>query len=208
MHLFGLTGGIASGKSTVAARLRARGVPVIDADELAREVVAPGTPGLAAVVEAFGTSVLAPDGSLDRKALATVAFADPAARKRLEAITHPRITQLSMERAAELERAGEPLGCYEAALLVENKVADAFRPLVVVACPEEMQIERLVARGSTRDDAVARIRAQKPLAEKTAAADHVIDTTGTLEDNARRTDEVLRAICQELDVDPKRYERD
>jgi dephospho-CoA kinase len=207
MHLFGLTGGIASGKSTVAARLRARGVPVIDADELARAVVAPGTEGLRAVVAAFGPEALAPDGTLDRKAVARIAFADPTARKRLEGITHPRITKLSMERAAELDRAGEPLGCYEAALIVENGVADAFRPLVVVACPEETQIERLLERGTTRDDALARIRSQKPLAEKTAAADFVIDTTGTLEEGARRADEVLRSICAKLGVGFERYQR-
>jgi dephospho-CoA kinase len=207
MHLFGLTGGIASGKSTIAARLRARGVPVIDADELAREVVAPGTDGLRAVVEAFGPETLAPDGTLDRKAVARVAFADPTARKRLEGITHPRITKLTMERAAELGRAGEPLGCYEAALIVENGVADAFRPLVVVACPEEAQIARLLERGATREDAVARVRAQKPLAEKVAVADLVIDTTGTLDETARRTDEVLRAICAKLGVGFARYDR-
>jgi dephospho-CoA kinase len=149
--------------------------------------------------------VLAPDGTLDRKALARVAFADPTARKHLEAITHPRITKLMLERAAEWARRGEPLGCYEAALIVENSVAEAFRPLVVVSCPQPAQIERLVARGATRDEALARIAAQRPLAEKTALADYVIDTTGTLEQNARRTDEVLRSICVKLGIDDARY---
>jgi dephospho-CoA kinase len=206
MHLFGLTGGIASGKSTIAARLRARGVPVIDADELARDVVAPGTEGLRAVVEAFGPETLAPDGTLDRKAVARVAFADPTARKRLEGITHPRITKLTMERAAELGRAGEPLGCYEAALIVENGVVDAFRPLVVVSCPEDVQMARVRARDAASiEDAMARIRAQKPLSEKVAVADFVIDTSGTLEDNARQTDRVLSEICARLKVDEGRY---
>lgn len=206
MHLFGLTGGIASGKSTVAARLRKRGVPVVDADALAREVVAPGSEGLAAVVDAFGPAVLGPDGGIHRKALGRVVFADAVARKKLEAITHPRIGRLAMERAAGHARAGEPLVCYEAALLVENGIADAFRPLVVVACSPEVQLERVRARdASSAADALARMAAQKPLAEKVAAADHVIDTSGTLEDNARRTDEVLAAICGKLGVDPARY---
>jgi len=206
VHLFGLTGGIASGKSTVAARLRARGVPVIDADALAREVVEPGTDGLRAVVDAFGGGVLAQDGALDRKALARIAFSDEAARKRLNAITHPLIAALTAQRAVELEARGEPLACYEAALLVENGVADAFRPLVVVSCPEATQIARVHARdASSREDALARIRAQKPLAEKVAVADFVIDTTGTIEESARRTDEVLRAVCDRVGVDFARY---
>jgi dephospho-CoA kinase len=206
VHLFGLTGGIASGKSTAAARIRSHGVPVIDADELAREVVAPGTEGLREIVEAFGTAVLDPAGTLDRKALASIAFADEAARSRLNAVTHPRIAALTVERSAELARAGEPLACYEAALIVENGAADVFRPLVVVACPEEVQIARVRARdGASARDAFARIRAQKPLGEKVAVADFVIDTSGTLEESARRTDEVLLAICRRLGIDPARY---
>jgi dephospho-CoA kinase len=205
VHLFGLTGGIASGKSTVAARLRARGVPVIDADELAREIVEPGTEGLRAIVEAFGDGVLDPSGALDRKALARIAFSE-AARRRLNAITHPRIGQRSAELADALGRAGEPLCCYEAALLVENGIADMFRPLVVVSCPESVQIERVRARDdASRADAIARIAAQKPLAEKVAVADFVIDTNGPIERSRERTDEVLRAIAERVGVDPARY---
>jgi dephospho-CoA kinase len=206
VHLFGLTGGIASGKSTVAQRLRARRLPVVDADELAREVVQPGSEGLRALVRAFGNGVLLPDGSLDRPGLARVAFASDEARARLNAITHPLIALRARERGAELEAHGEPLACYEAALLVENGLADAFRPLVVVACPEQMQLARIRARGAIAlEDALARIRAQKPLAEKVAAADFVIDTTGSLEENARRTDDVLREICERFGVDHARY---
>lgn len=206
MHLFGLTGGIASGKSTVATRLRGWGVPVIDADALAREVVAPGTEGLRAIVDAFGTGILGPTGALDRKALARIAFSDTAARKILEGITHPRITRLAIERAQEQARAGEPLVCYEAALIVENGLADAFRPLVVVACPEDVQVTRVRARdGASATDALARIRAQRPLSEKVAVADHVIDTSGSLEASAKRTEEVMRAVCATVGVDPSRY---
>jgi dephospho-CoA kinase len=206
VHLFGLTGGIASGKSTVAARLKAHGVPVIDADELAREVVAPGTAGLRAIVETFGEGVLDAAGALDRKGLARIVFSDDGARRRLNAITHPRIGQRTADLADELRRAGEPLGCYEAALLVENGVADMFRPLVVVSCPDAVQIERIVARDeASREEAMARLAAQKPLAEKVAVADFVIDTDGPLARSHERTDAVLRALCDKLGIDPARY---
>ncbi len=206
MHVFGLTGGIASGKSTVATRLRKRGVPVVDADLLAREVVAPGTAGLRAVVAEFGDGILGADGALDRKALAAIVFADPVARRRLNAITHPLIGALGMERAAEHGVRGEPLVCYEAALIVENGMADAFRPLVVVVAPVEVQMARLSTRdAASREDAIARIRSQMPGIDKTRVADFVIETIGTLEENARRTDEVLAAICARLGVDPARY---
>jgi dephospho-CoA kinase len=206
VHLFGLTGGIASGKSTVAGRFRARGVPVIDADELARDVVAPGSAGLRSLTQAFGAGILSPDGSLDRKAMGQLAFADEAARRRLNAITHPLISQLTAERAAELSRRGEALACYEAALIVETGLADAFRPLVVVACPEETQLARIQARdGASLAEALARVRAQKPLGEKIAIADFVIDSSGSLEAGAMRTDEVLRAVCLNVGVDPARF---
>ena len=206
MHLFGLTGGIASGKSAVGARFRARGVPVIDADELAREVVLPGTDGLAEVARTFGAELVLPDGTLDRKALAAIVFADDAKRKRLNAILHPRITALTLARAADLGDRGEPLACYEAALLVENGVADAFRPLVVVSAPEEVQVARAVLRdGATENEARARIRAQMPLAAKVTLADVVIDNTGSLEDLLRAADRALEQVCARAGVDPARY---
>lgn len=207
MHLFGLTGGIATGKSTVAARLCSRRVPVIDADRLAREVVAPGTDGLRDVAAAFGNAVLAPDGTLDRAALAQVVFSDEDARHRLNALLHPRIRRRVAELEEQLAMAGEQLGCYEAALIIETGSADSFRPLVVVACPEDVQLARVRARGGVSErDAMARIRAQMPMALKTAAADFVIDTSGPLSQNARRTDEVLRSICRLLKVDAKRFD--
>ena len=203
LTLFGLTGGLASGKSTVAARLRERGVPVIDADRLAREVVAPGSEGLAAVVEAFGAEVLAEDGSLDRARVAELVFGDESRRKRLNALLHPRIGALTAERAAALAAAGERLACYEAALLVENGLADAFRPLVVVAVPEEVQIARAMARdGVSEDHARARLRAQVPLLAKVAVADFVIDNTGDRDALMRRTDEVLDAVRLRVGLAP------
>jgi dephospho-CoA kinase len=209
VHLFGLTGGIASGKSAVAARLRERGVPVIDADELAREAVAVGTDGLRAVVKLFGreAEVLLPDGSLDRKKVASAVFGDDEKRRQLNAIVHPIVSMLTFKRASKLRDEGEALVCYEAALIVENGVADAFRPLIVVSAPEELQVARTVQRdGSTADEARARIRAQMSLANKVKAADFVIDNTGSLTDLERRTDEVLAEICARFDVDPDRYE--
>jgi dephospho-CoA kinase len=196
VHLFGLTGGIASGKTTVAEHLRSRSVPVIDADELAREVVKPGSKGLAALVEAFGPSVIDEHGALRRKTLARIVFSDDAARSRLNAITHPLIAALAAERVAELAAEGHALACYEAALILENGGADRYRPLIVVSCPEELQIARVRARdGASEAEATARVRAQMPLAQKVALADFVIDTTGPVDDTRRRTDEVLAAIA-------------
>jgi dephospho-CoA kinase len=208
VHVFGLTGGIASGKSTVAARWRSSGLPVIDADQLAREVVVPGSEGLAELVATFGAAVLLANGSLDRKAVARLVFSDAEARKKLERITHPRIAQRMVEQTTELARAGEPLACYEAALIVENGLAPQFRPLVVCACSEEVQLARIRSRDrASAEDALARVRAQKPLAEKVAVADFVIDTSGSLANNGRQSDEVLATLCARLGVDARRYER-
>jgi dephospho-CoA kinase len=209
VHLFGLTGGIASGKSAVGAHLRARGVPVIDADELAREAVDPGSDGLLEIVKAFGEEVLRPDRTLDRKKLAAVVFGDDEKRKKLNAIVHPRVTTLTFTHAARLRDRGEPLACYEAALIVENGVADAFRPLVVVAAPEDVQVARACSRDkATADEARARIRAQMPLSEKVKVADFVIENTGSLAELHTKTDEVLAKICKQVGVDPARYAGD
>lgn len=173
MKVFGLTGGIASGKSTVAAVFRAEGVPVIDADEVAREVVMPGEPALAAIVEAFGNEILLADGTLDRKRLGAVVFEDDAKRARLNAIVHPAIAQRSAAHFARLSN--EPLVCYDAALIVERGLAAGFRPLVVVAAPRALQRVRLMARdGITEAEADARLDAQAPVEAKIAAADIVV----------------------------------
>ena len=205
-RLFGLTGGIASGRSTVAGFLRDRGVADIDADQIARDVVAPGTEGLREIVEAFGAGVLASDGSLDRKALAGRVFGDEEARRRLERITHPLIRMASVQRAKELGAQGHALVAYEAALLVETGQAEAFRPLVVVVVDDRVQIERVMARDkATREQAEARLRAQMAQSAKAAVADHVIDTTCTLAEVSRKTDDVLRQVCAACGVDASRY---
>ena len=208
MHLFGLTGGIASGKSAVAARFRARGVAVIDADVLAREVVEPGSEGLAEVVGAFGREVLTASGELDRKRVADIVFRDPTARARLNGIVHPRIGALTMKRASELAARGEALVCYEAALIVENGMVEMFRPLVVVSSSEEAQVTRAAARDHAREDDVrARVAAQMPLASKVAVADLVIENTGTLEELVTRADDALDRVCARVNVDASRYPR-
>jgi len=204
--LFGLTGGLASGKSSVAARWKSRGLAIIDADETSRNVVAPGTSGLTEIVAAFGPDVLLADGALDRKKLGAIVFADPGARKKLELITHPRIAAAMLARAGELDGADEPLGCYEAALLVEGGFAELCRPLVVVAADEPTQIARAMARDKlTEDEVRARLKAQLPLSSKIAAADHVIENNGDLASLVSKADDVLDAICQKAGVDPARY---
>jgi dephospho-CoA kinase len=208
--LFGLTGGLASGKSSVASRWRARGLDIIDADDIARNVVAAGTTGLDEIARAFGSEILSPDGTLDRKKMANRVFADPEARKTLESITHPRIAAESRARAAALEANGAVMACYEATLLVERGLADAFRPLVVVASTEEHQVLRAMARGGwTRDQALARIRAQLPLRDKEAVADHVIRNDGDREELDVSADEVLDEICRSRGIDgASRYPRE
>jgi dephospho-CoA kinase len=192
----GLTGGIASGKSTVKALFEELGVPVVDADQIAREVVAPGTAGLREIVAAFGEEMLAADGTLDRKKLASVVFEDVEARARLNAITHPRIAARSAERMAEVAaKTGAPYVLYEAALLVENGIHRMLPALVLVALDEETQLARLVARdGLTAEEARARLAAQLPLAKKLEVADYVIDNGGTVDETRARVHEVHRAL--------------
>ncbi|MDN4173110.1 dephospho-CoA kinase [Nocardioides sp. SOB77] len=185
----GLTGGIASGKSTVSAILTELGAIVIDGDALAREVVERGTPGLQRVVEIFGPEVLTPEGDLDRPALGAIVFADEARRKELESVVHP----LVFERIVELEGAAGPedLVVHDIPLLAESGRAATFDAVVVVDVPVETQVDRMLAlRGMTREDAEARVRAQATREQRLAIATHVIDNTGTLEDLRRRVLEV------------------
>lgn len=189
----GLTGGIASGKSTVARILAELGAVVIDADQLAREVVAPGTPGLAAVVDEFGPGVLTPDGQLDRPALGAIVFADPEKRRRLEAIIHP----LVRARSAELEAAAGPekVVVHDIPLLAESGTAASFDAVIVVDAPEETQLARMLGdRGWTEADARARIAAQASRAQRLGIATHVIENTGTIDDLRQRVTEVFDAL--------------
>jgi len=192
LRVVGLTGGIATGKSTFSAALRARGVPVIDADELARRVVAPGAPALAEIARAFGPGVIGADGGLDRKKLGALVFADAAARKRLEAITHPVIRSAMVEEAARLAAQGHPLVFYDAALLYEVGVDEVVDAVVVVYAPVEAQRARLAARDGLRGaEAEARLAAQWPIDEKAARADFVVDNAGGTADLGEKADRLL-----------------
>jgi dephospho-CoA kinase len=206
IRVFGLTGGLGSGKSSVAAHYRSRGLAVIDADALARSVVAVGTPGLREITAAFGTGMLQPDGALDRAKLARLVFGDAAARERLERITHPRIQALRDAELGSLAAAGQPLACYEVPLLFERGLEAQLRPVVVVDVPEEVQVERAMRRDHATEQHVrARLAAQIPLAEKARRADYVIDNTGSLSATSSAADDVLRRVCAELGVDASRY---
>lgn len=188
----GLTGGIASGKSTVARLLESYGAILIDSDVLAREVVSPGTPGLREVVAAFGSDVLAADGSLDRAKLGALVFKDPDARRRLEGIVHPRVRA----RAAELHAAAPPdaVVVQDIPLLAETGQADRFDAVVVVDAPEEVQLARLAERGLSEDDAKARIAAQATREQRRAIAHHIIDNSGDLESLERQVRELWEQL--------------
>ena len=179
MRRVGLTGGIGSGKSTVARLLADLGASVIDADAIAREVVAPGSEGLAALVATFGPRILTPEGSLDRAVLAEIAFADPGARERLNAITHPRIAARTAELMSALP--DDAVFVHDVPLLAELGLQKAYDLVVVVDAPDDLRVRRLVERGLSETDARARIAAQATREQRLAVADVVIDNSGTLE---------------------------
>jgi dephospho-CoA kinase len=179
----GLTGGIGSGKSAVSELLAAHGAVVIDYDVLAREAVEPGSPGLQAIAERFGSEVIAPDGTLDRPTLAAIVFADPEALTALNGITHPAIWQLAAAR--EAEAGPDAIVVHDNPLLVEMGAAQHCDVVVVVDVPEDVQIARLVrSRGMPESDARARIATQASRQQRTGAADLVIDNTGSLDELA------------------------
>ncbi len=179
----GLTGGIGSGKSTVSRLLASYGAVVVDADLVAREVVEPGTPGLAAVVEAFGTAVLLPTGALDRNALGKVVFGDAAARARLSGILHPLIGERSGELMEAASASGAPMLVHDVPLLVESSLQSRYDVVVVVDASPAVQLDRLVGlRGMSSADAQARIAAQASREDRLAAATVVLDNDGTVEE--------------------------
>jgi dephospho-CoA kinase len=197
--LVGLTGGIATGKSTVSDILRGLGCVIIDADRLAREVVESGRPALAAIVQEFGPQVLQADGTLDRKRLAGIAFADPERRRRLEAITHPAIRDAFAARLTELEAQGfAGLVFWDAAVLIESGGHKAMDRLVVVIADAATQHARAVARDGDRADVERRIANQMSLSDKAKLADYVIDNSGDRAATEARTREVQRALLTDL----------
>lgn len=193
MRLIGLTGGIGSGKSTVARMLAQRGAAVVDADLLAREVVAPGRPALAEIAAEFGESVLLPDGRLDRAALGAVVFADAARRERLNAITHPRVGALMQERIAAALASDAPLVVVDIPLLFEGARQSLFEGVLLVWVPPDVQLHRLVERdGMAEDEAQARVAAQMPIDDKRGLATWVIDNSGPLDATERQVDQWWR----------------
>ncbi|MEP6463456.1 MAG: dephospho-CoA kinase [Frankiaceae bacterium] len=191
----GLTGGIGSGKTEVTRRLAERGAEIIDADLLAREVVAPGTPGLASIVDAFGSEVLAPDGTLDREYLAHLVFHDPARRKRLEDIVHPLVRAETAHRMAAAPP--DSIVINDVPLLVETHRVPLYEVVIVVAASPQTQLDRLVRlRGMTPEDAQARIDAQIPLADKVSVATYVIENDGDLAALEPQVNQLWRELRQ------------
>jgi dephospho-CoA kinase len=199
-RVIGLTGGIGSGKSTVAHMFEKLGATVIDADRLVQEVQAPGSPVLAHIAREFGPAVLRPDGALDRDALAAVVFRDPEARQRLNAIVHPAVGAAMQARVKEAREAGARLVVLDIPLLLEVGGARAFGldAVVVVYCREEQQVARQLARnGYGRDEAERRVRAQMSIEEKRRLADHVIDNSEGREATERQVRELHRRLLEE-----------
>lgn len=196
MRVIGLTGGIASGKTSVANLLERLGAPVIDADQLAREVVQPGERALAQIAESFGNGVLNADGSLNRAALGEVVFADPEKRRKLESITHPAIKERAEEKLARLKAAGVRTAFYVAPLLIEAGITQRVHEVWVVYLDHETQLARLMARdGLSREAALSRIASQMPMEEKRRLGRVVIDNRGSREDLEA---EVLRLWREEI----------
>jgi dephospho-CoA kinase len=201
-RLIGLTGGIGTGKSTVARMLTKLGAALIDADAIVRELQARGSPVLGEIVEAFGRQVLDADGELDRETLGAIVFRDPEARTRLNAIVHPRVGAELARRTREVQQAGAPLVVLDIPLLFESSGSGAqvakrigLDAIVVVYAPQEVQIERQIAReGYDREEARRRIGAQRSVEEKRALADFVIDNSGSLEE----TEQQVRALFETL----------
>jgi dephospho-CoA kinase len=198
----GLTGGIGAGKSEVSQRLAAQGAVIIDADLAAREVVAPGTPGLAQVVAEFGPEVLGPDGALDRTRLGEIVFADDGARARLNGIIHPLVAA----RMAELEQAAGPgaLVVHDVPLIAENKLAGNYDIVVVVDVPPRVQLDRLIrARGLTREQAQSRMAAQASREDRLAVATIVIDNSGSLAELDRQVGELWAELRRRAKARPE-----
>ena len=200
MRKVGLTGGIASGKSTVSGMLRDLGVPVIDADLIAREVVAPGSRALEAIVDAFGEEILTEEKSLNRARLGEIVFSDPAKKKVLEGILHPEIIAEQDRRLRDLEREGRtPVAIVDAAVMIESGSWKRFDSLVVVDCDESQQIGRLRHRNAmNEEEAARRVNAQMPLSEKVKYADHVIDNRGSIDDTRKQVEELMKLLSRSM----------
>jgi len=195
MITFGLTGGIASGKSTVTKTLLAHHIPMVDADKLAREVVVPGSKGLASIIEHFGTTYILPDGTLDRTGMGKLVFASKDALNLINKLMFPLIREEASLQLNKLHADGHYLVGYDAALICEMGNAELYRPLIVVACSQEIQLARLMKRNTlTEEEAMARIATQMPVSQKIAMADFIIDTNGTIEQSVAQTNRIVEAM--------------
>ncbi|HEY4027713.1 MAG TPA: dephospho-CoA kinase [Candidatus Dormibacteraeota bacterium] len=203
MRTVGLTGGIGTGKSTVAAMLRELGATVIDADEATRAVQSRGSDGLRQLVAEFGDGILTPDGDLDRARLADVVFGDPEARRRLNGIVHPLVRQWMAERQQEAVERGDPVVVLDIPLLFEARGAGAFETVLLVYAPDEVALRRLVElRGMSVEQARARMAAQLPIEEKRALATHVIENTGGRDELRRQVVRVWAELSGGLGEHP------
>ena len=192
MDVYGLTGGIGSGKSAAAAIFEELGIPVVSADELSRIIVTPGTEGLAAVVEAFGAGILDPSGELDRRKLGKLVFRDPVQRGRLEAILHPRIRDRFQDVLTTLEATGQHMVIYEVPLLFENNLEKTMKAVILVSAPEAVRIARVMERDKlTPDEVRARIATQMDDAGRRARADHILENDGDLASLRRQVEALL-----------------
>ena len=195
MKVIGLTGGIATGKSTVASLLRELGAVIVDADQLAREIVHPGQPAWQDILKDFGPGILNDDQTINREKLREIVFKDPTARRRLETITHPRIRDLAQERIASATAKRPEMVVYMAPLLFENKVHEWIRPVVLVTCKRNVQKQRLKERDKLSDSDIERhLDAQMPIGEKRKLADLVIENDGDLEELKRAVQNTWQKI--------------
>jgi len=193
--IIGLTGGIATGKSTVTGMLRERGIPVIDADQIAREVVEPGKPAYEAIVRHFGRDILLPDKTLNRRRLGEIVFSDEAERQKLNAIVHPEVRRVMLMEAKAAEQNGAPVVFMDIPLLFESRLQHMVDKIAVVYAPPEMQLARMMERDELDEEqAKKRLRAQLPIEQKKQEADFLIDNSRTREETARQVDEMLAAL--------------
>ncbi|KII88266.1 hypothetical protein PLICRDRAFT_41427 [Plicaturopsis crispa FD-325 SS-3] len=199
MLVVGLTGGIATGKSSVSSLLKARQLPVVDADVIAREVVAPGTPALARIAKHFGPAVLLPDGSLDRKKLGSIIFNDDAQRKKLNSIVHPAVRRAMFTAVLRNWIKGEKICIMDVPLLIEGPLWKMVGKVVVVYCSADIQLQRLMKRdNSSREDASSRLNSQIPISEKVQYADMIIDNSGSPQELEAHVDQVVKRLEKEV----------
>ncbi|TFK44317.1 CoaE-domain-containing protein [Crucibulum laeve] len=198
MLVVGLTGGIATGKSTVSNLLKSKSVPIVDADVIARKVVEPGTPALAQIVKSFGSEVLLPNGSLDRKRLGTIIFNDESKRKKLNSIVHPAVRKAMLWEVVSHWVRGNKYCVVDVPLLIEGGLWKWVGKVVVVYCSSELQLQRLIQRdNSGRDEAVSRLNSQIPITEKVPYADQVLDNSGSRQDLEGQVDALVRRLEKE-----------